>query len=74
MADEPDTNEGEGSRTAAKDYNERTEQFMKNDDVEARAREAAAALDSEEGEELRKAEDQGRAHAHEEDPQVHREK
>ena len=74
MADEPTTNEGEGSRTAAKDYNERTKQFMQNNDVEARAREAAAAVDSQEGEELRKAEDQGRAHVHEEDPEVHREK
>ena len=45
-------NEGEGSRTAAKEYNERTKQFVEKGEAEAK----------------------GRAHAHEEDPQVRREK
>ncbi len=62
-------NEGEGNRTAAKEYNERTKQF-----VEAKAKEAAAALDRTEGEDLRQAEAECRAHAHEEDPEVRREK
>lgn len=56
-------------RTAAKEYNERTKQF-----VEAKAKEAAAALDRTEGEDWRQAEGARRAHAHEEDPQVRREK
>ena len=73
MTDE-NRNEGEGSRTAAKEYNERTKQFIEKGDVEAKAKEASAALDRAEGEELRWAEEQGRAHAHEEDPQVRREK
>lgn len=73
MADEQTRNEGEGSRTAARDYNERTRQFTEKEDVEARAREAAA-LDTEEGQALREAENEGRAHAHEEDPQVHRDR
>ena len=67
-------NEGEGSRTAAKEYNERTKQFVEKGEVEAKAKEASAALDRAEGEDLREAEAKGRAHAHEEDPQVRREK
>jgi hypothetical protein len=67
-------NEGEGSQTAARDYSERTKQFIEKEDVEAKAEEAARALDNEEGAELRKAEEQGRSHVREEDPQVHRDK
>lgn len=63
-------NEGEGSRTAAKEYNERTKEFLSKEDAEAKAKEAAAALDSEEGDALRRAEEEGRAHAKDEDPQV----
>ncbi len=73
MADE-DRNEGEGSRTAAKEYNERTKQFVEKGGVEEKAKEALKALDSAEGADLRQAEKQGLAHAHGEDPQVHREK
>jgi hypothetical protein len=67
-----DRNEGEGSRTAAKDYNERTKRFVETEDVEAKAEEAAAALDSEEGQALRRAEEKGRARAKDEDPNVRR--
>ncbi|MFO1112395.1 MAG: hypothetical protein U1E38_09180 [Rhodospirillales bacterium] len=67
-------NEGEGSRTAAKEYNERTKQFVEKGGVEAKAKEASAALESTEGEDLRQAEAEGRAHAHGEDPQVRRDK
>jgi hypothetical protein len=67
-------NEGEGSQTAARQYNERTKQFIEKEDVEAKAQEAARALEDEEGSELRKAEEQGRSRAREEDPQVHRDK
>ena len=67
-------NEGEGSQTAARAYNEKTKQFVENQDVEAKAEEAARALEGREGDELRKAEEQGRSHAHGEDPQVHRDK
>jgi hypothetical protein len=65
-------NEGEGSQTAARQYNETTKQFVEKEDVEAKAEEAARALEGEEGAELRKAEEQGRSRAREEDPQVHR--
>lgn len=73
MSDE-NRNEGEGSQTGAKDYVERTRRFVENEDVEARAKEAAAALDGSESEALRKAEEEGRSHSHGEDPQVHRDK
>ena len=67
-------NEGEGSQTAARAYNERTKQFVANEDVEEKAEEAAQALEGKEGDELRKAEEEGRSHTHGEDPQVHRDK
>jgi hypothetical protein len=67
-------NEGEGSRTAARAYNEKTKRFVESEDVEAKAEEAARALESQEGDELRKAEEQGRSRLREEDPQVHRDK
>jgi hypothetical protein len=54
-------NEGEGSRTAAKAYNEQTKKFATTGDVEGQARKAAEALDSSEGDELRRAEEEGRA-------------
>lgn len=72
MAEENPKNEGEGSRTAAAAYNEKTRRFAENENVEAKAEEAADALDSPEGDELRKAEEKGRSHAKGEDPQVHR--
>jgi len=54
-------NEGEGSRTAAKAYNEQTKKFATTADVEGQARKAADALDGSEGDELRRAEEEGRA-------------
>jgi hypothetical protein len=74
MAEENPKNEGEGSRTAAAAYNEKTRRFVENEDVEAKAQEAADALAGREGDELRKAEEKGRSHVKEEDPQVHRDK
>lgn len=53
--------EGEGSYTATADYNKRTEEFLKKDKVEGAAREAAKALDSEEGASLKAAEARGKA-------------
>ena len=38
-------NEGEGSRTAAKDYDERTQRFVDEEDVEAKAEEAREAVE-----------------------------
>ena len=53
-------------------YNEKTKQFVANEDVEAKAEEAAQALEGKGDEQ--EAEEEGRSHAHGEDPQVHRDK
>ena len=54
-------NEGEGSRTAARAYNKRTEEFVATGNVEEAAKEASEALDRPEGDELRQAEAEGKA-------------
>lgn len=74
MSTDQPINEGEGSRTAARAYDERTRRFVERADVAAAARAAAEALDGPQGEELRQAEEEGKAHARAEDPQVHRER
>lgn len=55
-------NEGEGSRSAARDYNQRTERFIKSGRVEKSAEEAERALEGPEGQDLRDAEQIGRTH------------
>lgn len=56
---------GEGSYEGSRDYHERTEAFLakKGKDVENLARKAEEALDGEEGESLKEAEQEGRSHA-----------
>lgn len=56
---------GEGSYEGTRDYNKRTETFLdqKGEKVEDLARDAARALDSDEGVELEQAEEQGKAKA-----------
>lgn len=68
MADNSD-NEGEGSRSAAKEYNERTRRFVENEDVEARAREAGDAIESDEEGAFDEAEQRGKDKAREFEPQ-----
>ncbi|MET0179365.1 MAG: hypothetical protein ABW194_02640 [Novosphingobium sp.] len=67
MAGDPlaDAEKGEGNYKASRDYNQRTEKFLADnkDKVEGLAEEAAAALDGSEGDELRRAEDEGKAPA-----------
>lgn len=53
--------EGEGSYSAAADYNKRTADFMKKGTVDDAAQEAMQALDSEEAGMLEDAEAKGRA-------------
>lgn len=48
--------EGEGSYSAARNYNARLARTLKSQDVNALAKKAAKALDSKEGPELRQAE------------------
>ena len=68
MADDPLANaeKGEGNYRATRDYNRRTERFLDEhgNEVEDLARQAEQALDGEEGDELRRAEEQGKEPAH----------
>jgi hypothetical protein len=65
-------NEGEGNKTAAREYNKATTEFAKSGQVEGKAREAKQAVDGPEGEKLREAERKGQSHSHGEDPQLKR--
>ena len=63
-------NEGEGNRTAAKQYNDSQKKFVDRGKVDPAARDAAKAVDGAEGSELRKAEQIGKRHSRGEDPQL----
>ncbi len=63
-------NEGEGNRTAAKQYNDAQKKFADSGKVGPAATDAAKAVDGAEGSELRKAEEIGKGHSHGEDPQL----
>ena len=65
-----DRNEGEGNKTAARHYNEKTERFANSGQVEDKARQAEKALEGSEGRALEHAEAEGRSHAAGEDPAV----
>ncbi len=60
-------NEGEGNKTAAREYNKETTAFAKSGQVEEKAREAKQALDGKEADAMRKAEREGKSHSHGED-------
>ena len=61
-------NEGEGSRTAAKQYNDATEKFVKSGQVEPAARAAKKSLEGDEAEALVRAEEEGKRPARERKP------
>jgi hypothetical protein len=65
-------NEGEGNHTAARQYNQDTQNFVQSGKVDEKAKEARDALDGPEGKELADADAAGKSHAHGEDPQVKR--
>jgi hypothetical protein len=60
-------NEGEGNKTAAREYNKETTAFTKSGQVEGKAREAKQAVEGGEADTLRKAEREGKSHSHGED-------
>jgi hypothetical protein len=60
-------NEGEGNKTAAREYNRETTKFTKSGQVEAKAREAKQAMQGGESDAMRKAEREGKSHSHGED-------
>lgn len=67
----PSKNEGEGSKTAAKQYNDAASKWANSGEVEESARKAAEALQGTESESLREAEEEGKKHAAEEDPELY---
>jgi len=60
-------NEGEGNRTAAREYNADQQKFVRSGQVEKKAREAEKAMETDERRELEKAEAIGKSHIAEED-------
>jgi hypothetical protein len=56
-------NEGEGSRSAARDYNQRTDAFIKSGKVDESAKTAEKAVEGKEGKVLAEAEKIGSSHA-----------
>lgn len=66
-------NEGEGNRTAAREYNESQQRFVRSGQVNDKAREAERDIRSDDiRRELEHAEAVGRRHAAKEDPEVTR--
>jgi hypothetical protein len=63
-----DANEGEGSQTGAREYNEATHAFVASGKVNEAAQKAAEAVSGPEAESLRRAEEEGKRHSHGEDP------
>jgi hypothetical protein len=66
-------NEGEGNRTAAREYNEAQQRFVKSGQVGKKAREAERDLDKDSiRRELEHAEAVGKRHSADEDPEIRR--
>ena len=65
-------NEGEGNKTAAREYNEAQRRFVRSGKVEEKAREAEKALETPEKRELERAEAIGKRHKVAEDPEITR--
>jgi hypothetical protein len=63
-------NEGEGNKTAGRQYNEAQRRFVESGQVEDKAREAKKALDGPEKTELQRAEAIGKGHSAGEDSKV----
>ena len=68
----PQVNEGEGNRSAAQIFDRNQTAFAREADVAGHSAAARKALEGAEGNELRKAEQAGKAHSHGEDPGLHR--
>lgn len=65
-------NEGEGSRTAARQYNDATERFAKSGRVQESGERARKAVEGGEKAELEQAERVGKSKMREEDPAIER--
>ena len=60
--------EGEGSYTAAREYDQAAEKTAKSGKVPQKAQEAKRAVEGKEGADLSRAEAEGKRHSHGEDP------
>ena len=70
---EPDQrNEGEGNRTAARQYNEAQRRFVDAGKVDEKAQEAEHALETPEKKVMERAEAVGKSHKRGEDPEITR--
>jgi hypothetical protein len=67
-------NQGEGDYRSARSYDEHVRRTVESGQVDKKAHEAEKAIDSKEGDELRRAEEMGKRHSHGEDPQLHQKK
>ena len=65
-------NQGEGNRTAARQYNEAQRRFVESSKVDDKAHEAERALDAPEKSVLERAEAVGKRHKRAEDPEITR--
>lgn len=65
-------NEGEGNRTADRQYREGVKDHVQHHDVQGDAQRAGDAVDGPEGEELRRAEEEGKRHSKGEDPKLNK--
>ena len=65
-------NEGEGNRTAAREYNEAQHRFVQSGKVDRKAREAEQALGTSEKRAMERAEVVGKSHKRAEDPEITR--
>jgi len=65
-------NEGEGNRTAARQYNQAQRRFVRSGKVDEKAHEAEHALDTPERSVMERAEAIGKSHKRAEDPEVTR--
>jgi hypothetical protein len=68
---QPEGNQGEGNKEADRHYREKTRDFVESGRVDDAAR-RSAPTSAEEAEELRRAEEEGRSRAREEDPALRR--
>ena len=68
---QPEGNQGEGNKEADRHYREQTRDFVESGRVDDAAR-RSAPTSSEEAEEMRRAEEEGRSRAREEDPALRR--
>jgi hypothetical protein len=70
--DKTQGNEGEGNRTAARQYNQAQHEFARSGKVDDKAQEARKAVDGVEGDDLRDAELIGKRHVAGEDSEIKR--